>query len=203
MVIAAVGGPAIANWARTSDPRRHADPGGATSRPPATGHHEEREPRVRSWSRTKSYWTTTRTTRPSPRPERGQTLTTAAPDAAQSVGVCLPQGVQFATNAAECTAAAGFAQGDYGFRFNRLGACVDPGRGGSARRSSPTRLRPTSSCECCRRSSCACTSRLRPEPNGHRHARRAPHDPSSEGRENDDRPTPASPLPRRLETASR
>jgi prepilin-type N-terminal cleavage/methylation domain-containing protein len=56
-----------------------------------------------------------------------QPLDFAAPDAAQSTQRRLPDGVEFALNAADCPSIVGFAPADSGFRFNRLGAWCDAG----------------------------------------------------------------------------
>jgi Tfp pilus assembly major pilin PilA len=129
MVIAAVGGPPIANWARNYKIR------GATQA--LAGDIQA----ARNRAITKnvnlgvaivvqdadSYWTHTEDDQTLPKTRVRQSLTFAAPDATQSVRRLLPLGVQFALNAAECPAAPGFAATDYGLRFNRLGAWCDPG----------------------------------------------------------------------------
>jgi Tfp pilus assembly protein FimT len=137
MVIAAVGGPAIANWARNYQIRAAAQ----------TLAGDIQAARNRAITKNvnlgvtfvvdtdQSYWTHTEDDQtlavapPGGKSRTRQQLSFAAPDAAQSVRRLLPQGVRFAVNAAQCPAAPapGFVAGDYGFRFNRLGAWCDPG----------------------------------------------------------------------------
>ena len=130
MVIAAVGGPAIANWARNYQIRGAAQ----------TLAGDIQAARNRAITKNvnlgvsivvqdnQSYWTHTEDDQTLPKVRAAQQLTVAAPDVAQSVRRLLPQGVQFATNGAECPTLGGaFAPADYGFRFNRLGAWCDPG----------------------------------------------------------------------------
>jgi Tfp pilus assembly protein FimT len=130
MILAAVGGPAIANWARNYQIR------GATQALAGDIQAARNRAITKNVNNgvaivvqdNQSYWTHTEDDQTLPKTSARQTLTVAAPDATQSVRRLLPQGVQFALNAAECPAApGGFAPTDYGFRFSRLGAWCDPG----------------------------------------------------------------------------
>lgn len=130
MVIAAVGGPPIANWARNYQIR------GATQALAGDIQAARNRAIMKNVNLgvafvvqdNQSYWTHTEDDQTLPKTSARQPLTVAAPDATQSVRRLMPQGVRFALNAAECPAAAGgFAPTEYGFRFNRLGAWCDPG----------------------------------------------------------------------------
>jgi Tfp pilus assembly major pilin PilA len=74
-----------------------------------------------------TYWTHVEDDQSLPRTTTRQTLNFTAPDPIQSVRRRLPEGVEFALNAADCTAVGGFAPTDSGLRFSRLGAACDPG----------------------------------------------------------------------------
>jgi Tfp pilus assembly major pilin PilA len=133
MVLAAVGAPAIANWARNYQIR------GATQA--LAG--EIQTARTRAISKNANlgvsivvenvttYWTHVEDDQTVPRVTARQQLDLAAPDNVQSVRHTMPEGIEFALTPADCPAVAGFAPGDYGFRFNRLGAWCDPGGGGA------------------------------------------------------------------------
>jgi prepilin-type N-terminal cleavage/methylation domain-containing protein len=131
MLLAAVGGPAIANWARNYQIRA------ATQALAGDIQAARNRAIVKNVNLgvaivvqdNQSYWTHTEDKQTLPKSSVRQPLTVAAPDPTQSVRRLLPQGVQFALNAAECPAVAAFAPTDYGFRFNRLGAWCDPGGG--------------------------------------------------------------------------
>lgn len=133
MLLAAVMAPAIANWARNYQIR------GATQN--LAGDIQTARNRAISKNANlgvsivvedvNTYWTHTEDDQTIPRTTTRVPIDFAAPDMAQSVRRMLPEGVEFALNAGDCTAVAGFAPGDYGFRFNRLGAWCDPGGGGA------------------------------------------------------------------------
>ncbi len=61
-----------------------------------------------------------------------QALDFAAPDQGQSTRFVLTDPIQFATTAAECNSAAGFAPNATGFRFTRLGGRCAPVSGSTA-----------------------------------------------------------------------
>jgi Tfp pilus assembly major pilin PilA len=133
MVIAAVGAPAIANWARNYQIR-------AATQVLASDIQQARNRAIAKNANLGvavvvenniTYWVHTEDDQSVPKATARQALNFAAPDAAQSVRRLLPQGIEFALNAADCPAAAGFAPADYGFRFSRLGAWCDTGSGGS------------------------------------------------------------------------
>jgi Tfp pilus assembly protein FimT len=131
MVIAAVGGPAIANWARNYQIRAAmqalaGDIQAARNRAITKNVNLGVTIVVQD---DQSYWTHTEDDQTLPKSTARQQLNIAGPDATQSVRRLLPQGVRFAINAAQCPVAPGFAPVDYGFRFNRLGAWCDPGAG--------------------------------------------------------------------------
>ena len=129
MVIASVGGPAIANWARNYQIRGAAQ----------TLAGDIQAARNRAITKNvnlgvsivvqdnQSYWTHIEDDQTIPKLRAAQQLTIAAPDATQSVRRLLPNGVLFAQNAAQCAAVGGFNPTEYGLRFNRLGAWCDPG----------------------------------------------------------------------------
>jgi type II secretory pathway pseudopilin PulG len=133
MLLAAVMAPAIANWARNYQIR------GATQN--LAGDIQTARNRAISKNANlgvsiviedvNTYWTHTEDDQSTPRTTARVPIDFAAPDLAQSARRVLPEGIEFALNAVDCTAVAGFAPGDYGFRFNRLGAWCDPGGGGA------------------------------------------------------------------------
>jgi prepilin-type N-terminal cleavage/methylation domain-containing protein len=133
MVIAAVGAPAIANWAKNYQIR------GATQ----TLASDIQTARNRAISKNanlgvaivvedaNTYWTHVEDDQTPPKDPARRQLDLAAPDDVQSARRRLPAGIEFALTAADCPVLAGFAPADYGFRFNRLGAWCDPGAGGA------------------------------------------------------------------------
>jgi type II secretory pathway pseudopilin PulG len=133
MVMAAVGAPAIANWAKNYQIR------GATQ----TLASDIQTARNRAISKNvnlgvaivvedaDTYWTHVEDMQSLPKLTARQQLDLAAPVDVQSTRRRLPAGIEFALTAADCPVLPGFAPADYGFRFNRLGAWCDPGGGGA------------------------------------------------------------------------
>lgn len=133
MVLGAVMAPAIANWARNYQIRgavQNLAGDIQTARNRAISKNANQGVSIVVEDVT-TYWTHLEDDQTLPKTTARQGIDFAAPDAAQSVRRTLPEGIEFALNAADCPVVAGFAPADYGFRFNRLGAWCDPGAGGA------------------------------------------------------------------------
>jgi prepilin-type N-terminal cleavage/methylation domain-containing protein len=133
MVVAAVGAPLIANWARNYQIR------GATQG--LAGEIQTARNRAITKNANlgvtivvqdvNTYWTHLEDMQTPPKSMARQQLDLAAPSEVQSFRHILPEGIEFALTAADCPIVPGFAPNDYGFRFNRLGAWCDPGAAGT------------------------------------------------------------------------
>jgi type II secretory pathway pseudopilin PulG len=129
MVLGAVSAPAIINWSRNYEIRgatRALAGDIQTARTRAIAKNVNFGVAIVVQNPT-TYWTHIEDDLTLPRTTVRQTLDFAVPDNVQSTRRVLPQGIEFAANAADCPAIAGFAPAEYGFRFNRLGAWCDPG----------------------------------------------------------------------------
>jgi type II secretory pathway pseudopilin PulG len=134
MVLGAVMAPAIANWARNYQIRgavQNLAGDIQTARNRAISKNANLGVSIVVEDVT-TYWTHVEDDQTLPKnPTTRQPLDFAAPLPEQSTRRTLPEGIEFALNAADCPVVAGFAPADYGFRFNRLGAWCDTGTGGA------------------------------------------------------------------------